>query len=229
MSSPSPAGLLHFLQQVPDPRGREGQRHPHVAMLAALICATLCGFPGYAGAAQWVRVVPLELWHRLGGKRKPPCENSFRNLMMAVCPQALEAALWRWVTEGLKLPIDEQDLQTILLDGKAMRGTRARYQRAMMVIAALDRATGSVLSQRPLQDTTEAKAALELLEELVLKGRLIVGDAAYCQQDVCKTIRREQGDYLLIVKDNQPRLHQAAQQSFVIPKGFSPLPTPQGA
>ncbi|MEZ6051798.1 MAG: transposase family protein [Planctomycetaceae bacterium] len=57
MSESSATGLLQFLQQVPDPRGREGQRHSHVAMLAALICATLCGFPGYAGVAQWIRLL----------------------------------------------------------------------------------------------------------------------------------------------------------------------------
>ncbi|MEZ6054004.1 MAG: transposase family protein [Planctomycetaceae bacterium] len=66
MSELSTKGLLHFLQQVPDPRGREGQRHCHVAMLAALICATLCGFPGYAGAAQWIKLLPIEFWHQLG-------------------------------------------------------------------------------------------------------------------------------------------------------------------
>ena len=32
-------GLLEILQQVPDPRGREGLRHPMSAMLAAIICA----------------------------------------------------------------------------------------------------------------------------------------------------------------------------------------------
>ncbi|MEZ6050704.1 MAG: hypothetical protein R3C02_04820 [Planctomycetaceae bacterium] len=60
-----------------------------------------------------------------------------------------------------------------------------------------------------------------------LSGRLskpdtdILGDAAYCQQDMCETITQNNGDYSLIVKDNQPKLHRAAQQSFVILKDFS--------
>lgn len=230
MSELSTKGLLHFLQQVPDPRGREGQRHCHVAMLAAVICATLCGFPGYAGAAQWVRLLPIAWWHQLGGRRKPPCENAFRNLMMVVCPQALEEALWRWLTEGLGITIGEDELQAIVLDGKALKGTRARHQRSMMVVAALDRATGCVLSQTPVDGVTnEAKTALAMLKDMVLEGTVILGDAAYCQQDVCETITQNNGDYLLIVKDNQPKLHRAAQQSFVIPKDFSPLPKTSGA
>ena len=78
METQSATGLLQFLQLIPDPRGREGQRHSHVAMLAAMVCATLCNFPGYSGAAQWIRLQPIEFWHALGGKRKPPCENAFR-------------------------------------------------------------------------------------------------------------------------------------------------------
>ncbi len=63
MKSQSASGLLHYLQSIPDPRGREGQRHSHVAMLATMVCATLCNFPGDAGVAQWIRLQPLEFWH----------------------------------------------------------------------------------------------------------------------------------------------------------------------
>ena len=37
----------------------------------------------------------VPVWHRLGFRRKPPTRNAFRNLLMALCPQQLEAAL-RW-------------------------------------------------------------------------------------------------------------------------------------
>ena len=35
--------LFSAREQVTDPRGRQGQRHTFHAMLAAIICATLCG------------------------------------------------------------------------------------------------------------------------------------------------------------------------------------------
>ena len=207
-----------------DPRGREGQRHPHVAMLAAVVCATLCGFPGYAGVAQWLALQPLAFWHALGGKRKPPCENAFRYLLIKLCPRQFEEALNGWIAEGLGLSIGEEALQKVVVDGKALRGTRARHVRATMVIAALDVATGCVLSQVAVDPATnEAKTALAMLRDMVLAGKVIVGDAAYCERDICETIVNNEGDYLLLVKDNQPNLHRAAQQSFVIPQGFSPL------
>ncbi len=36
-------GLFFVLEQVTGPRGRQAQRHTFNAMLAAIICATLCG------------------------------------------------------------------------------------------------------------------------------------------------------------------------------------------
>lgn len=223
MHDSSAKGLLYFLQQLPDPRGREGQRHPLVAMLAAVVCAALCGFDGYVGVAQWLRLQPLEFWHALGGKRKPPCPNAFRYLLMQLCPEQFEHALNRWIAEGLGLSIGEEELQKIVFDGKALRGTRARHLRAMMVVAALDVTTGCVLSQSRVDDTTEAKTVLPMLRELVFEGKVFIGDAAYCERNLCETIVEQQGDYLVLVKDNQPKLHHAAQQSFVIPKDFSPL------
>lgn len=89
----------------------------------------------------------------------------------------------------------------------------------MTLLAFLDPQTGCVLSQTPVHESTnESKAALAFLKQLVLKGKLVVGDAAFCQRDICEKILEEEGDYLLVVKDNQPNLHKAAQQAFVIPK-----------
>lgn len=86
METQSAMRLLPFLQSIPDQRGREGQRHSHATMLDAMVCATLCSFPDYWGVAQWIRLQPKEFWHVLAGKRKLPCENPFRYLMIKLDP-----------------------------------------------------------------------------------------------------------------------------------------------
>lgn len=224
MNGPCERGLLQFLQEVPDPRGRQGRRHPHTAMLAAIVCAQLCGFHGFDAVADWVRSIPISFWHALGGRRRPPCANAFNNLMRVVDPDALERALWRWITEGVGLELDTADLEVTILDGKALRGTRTRHARAAMVIAALDRRTGCVLAQTPVDpDTNEAAASLAFLESLVLENRVVVMDAAYCLRNVCETILAGGGDYVVIVKDNQPHLHSDARRATTVQPGLSPL------
>lgn len=218
-------GLLHFLQEVPDPRGRQGQRHPHTAMLAVVVCAMLCNFQGYDAIAQWIRILPLQLWHSLGGKRRPPCANTFRDLMNIINPEILERALWRWVTEGLGLQLQAQDLSGVIIDGKVLRGTKCDHRRTRQILAALDQQTGCVLSETEVSaETNEAKTAIEFLKRLVLQGQIVAGDAGFCHREVCETILSEHGEYLILVKDNQPTLLKEAVSSFIVPKDFSPLP-----
>ena len=227
-----PAGsLLGYLEQVPDPRGRQGQRHPLAAMLAAAICAILSGFSGYTAMAQWIHLQPASLWHLLGFTRRPPGHDCFRDLLMSVDPQALEEALWKWVTEGLGFQINEKELQAIVIDGKTLKGTKAKHRRAFQTLALLDLKTGFALSEHPIDPATnEAKTALAVLKEMVLKGKVILGDALYCDKDICSQIidpvdaeDDSGGDYFVLVKDNQPNLHREIQQSFVVPRSFSPL------
>jgi predicted transposase YbfD/YdcC len=45
-----------------------------------------------------------------------------------------------------------------------------------------------------------------LLAALPLAGRTITGDALYCQRALCRQVRGAGGDYLVLVKDNQPTL-----------------------
>ena len=56
----------------------------------------------------------------------------------------------------------------------------------------------------------EAKTAVDLLKTIVLKGRLVTGDAMFCQRELCQQIVDSGGDYLFVVKDNQPELKAAA-------------------
>jgi hypothetical protein len=215
---------LHFLQQIPDPRGRQGQRHSLPAMLATVVCAVLSGCRGYRAIAQWIRLQDVPLWHALGYFRTPPTRNCFRKLLLAIDPAQLEAALWNWVTQGLGLKLPQEDLTAVTLDGKTLCGAVAEHERAVQVLSLLDQATGSVLRQTPVDPgTNEAKAAVDLLKSLVLKGKVVVADAMFCQRDVCQQILDSGGDYLVTLKDNQPAVKREVEIAFAEPRGFSPL------
>jgi len=109
--------LLALLAEIPDPRGRHGRRHPLAAMLAAIVCGILTGAQGYRAIAQWARAQHATIGPWLGFQRRPPCANSFRNLLLALDPEVLESVLRQWIEAVLGKPLPEA-LAGVSLDGK---------------------------------------------------------------------------------------------------------------
>jgi len=214
---PAPAGsLLAELAQIPDPRGRQGRRHCFEAMIASVVCALLQGARGYVAIAQWIHGQSPEFWHLLGYTRKPPERSAFRNLLLKLPAEQWEQVLRAWVGRCLGQPLADQPLQAVALDGKTLRGSLEKnLQPAVHLLSLLDQATGCVLSQSRVDDkTNEAKAALELLKTLILKGRVVTGDAMFCQREICQQVIDSGGHYFFVVKDNQPTLLETVAAEF---------------
>jgi hypothetical protein len=227
MSSACGRDLRQVLSQVPDPRGRKGRRHSLSAMLTAVVCGVLCGARGYLALVEWLHDLPVDVWHWMGYTRRPPKQDCFRDLLVKLDPAAFEAALRSWITEDLQLPLDEESVSAVSIDGKVLCATLREFASAVHLLSAVDHQTGQILSQQRIaDDTNEHKAALELLKTLCVRGRVIVGDAAFCQRDFCQQTLDSGGDYLVAVKANQPGLRREIELEFTAqPAAFSPLPT----
>lgn len=193
-------------------------------MLAAVTCAVLCGARGYRAIAQWIRLQEPSTWHWLGFTRRPPCANCFRDLLSTLSPEALEDTLRRW-TSGLPgAQVSDDALRATSIDGKTLCGALQAHGRAIHLLSALDHQMGCVLSQTNVDaKTNEHKAALKLLKDLVLNGRVIIGDAMFCQREVCQEILDGGGHYLVVVKENQPTLLREIEAAFANEAAFSPL------
>lgn len=228
--TPARAGSLPArLAQVPDPRGRKGRRFSLSAMLAAVVCGLLCGVRGYEPLVEWLHDLPADFWHALGFTRRPPRKDAFRDLLQRLDPLVLERILGEWIEDELDLDLDDglddESLDGVSFDGKTLCGTLRPFARAVHLLSAVDHRTGCVLRQcRVDEKTNEHKAALVLLKTLVLDGRVVVGDAMFCQREVCQSVLDANGDYVLPVKENQPTLLRDVRQEFAAAEAaFSPL------
>jgi predicted transposase YbfD/YdcC len=63
----------------------------------------------------------------------------------------------------------------------------------------------------------ELSVAPQVLAQIPVRGNIITGDALYCQGEVCSLIVEGEGDYLFIVKGNQPDLLEAIEYLFQAP------------
>ncbi|MBC7817490.1 MAG: transposase [Planctomycetaceae bacterium] len=185
------------------------------------------------------------MWQLLGFRRKPPVLQTNANELAEIDPDVLEAVLLEFVAQlepPDEIPVAASSAKTGIAnpsasvtsaepldvenwDGKTLRGTRHRERRAEQVLVRLQYSLAKVLSSTAIPpDTNESKTAYDLVRRLVLKGKLIVGDAAYCQREICEEVVTKEGDDLVTVKGNQPQLLHDIEQAFVIPRSFSPRP-----
>ncbi len=199
----TPLTLIEALADLPDPRSRHGRIHPLSAVLALVALGLLMGRTSLSSIARLGRLYGTPLAHALGFRRgKTPTKAMLSELLRALDAEAFEAALRRWVRSRLTV-----EPEHVSLDGKTLQGSRDGPVPGQHLVAAYAPAVAAVLAQvRVDAKTNEHKAALQLLGLIPLEGKVVVGDALFCQRDVADQVVAAHGDYVLIVKDNQPGL-----------------------
>jgi predicted transposase YbfD/YdcC len=104
------------------------------------------------------------------------------------------------------------ELVGVAVDGKAVRGARRPDGTRVQLLAAQRHDTGMVIGQRNVDNdkTNEILAFAPLLEPLELVGRVVTADAMHTQREAAEFVVGKRGHYIFGVKENQPRLWNAA-------------------
>ena len=180
--------------------------------MGLIALAMLMGRKSLAGIARFGRQHGTPLAHALGFRRgKTPTVSTLSRTLRRFDISQLEATMSRWI-EGR---IDPNAFHQISIDGKTLRCSRNGDVPGQHLVAAFAPAVEAVLAQiRVDSKTNEHKAALELLGILPLQGKVVIGDAMFCQRDLAEQVVDSGGDYLLVAKDNQPALEIDIQAGF---------------
>ncbi len=98
-------------------------------------------------------------------------------------------------------------------DGKALGASvcgkgNSSHRRLHIVSAYATELSISLGQVRVDEKSNEITAVPQLLDALDIKGCTITADAMNCQKKIAKKIMEKEGDYILIVKDNQHKLRQ---------------------
>lgn len=216
--------LLDCFASVPDPRSPLGKRHPLGAILTLCSLAMLCGCRSLYAIAQFGRDRGKLFAAALGFTRETtPCCTTLHYLFCALDKSAFEGALARWTCAAAAT----RGWTAVSLDGKTLRGSTDVQLPGVHLLAAYAHEADVVLRQLPVDaKTNEHKAALELLDLIPVAGKVVVGDAMFCQRDLSRKIRAKKGDYVWAVKDNQPDLLSAIEDAF---DDADTSPSPAGA
>ena len=223
-----PRPLIEVFAALPDFRKPRGKRHPLSAIFALACCAMLCGYRSYSAMAEWGRNYGARLAHALGFTHATPCAATLHTIFRHVNRDEFEAHLGAWADSVVgSLPrAPEMPEVAIALDGKTLRGSKQQGAPGTHLLSALAHRVGVTLAQCAVDDKTNEITAVEaLLCQLVLEGRIVTMDALLTQRHVAQTIMDKGGDYVMIVKDNQPQLRADIELVFTLPPAGDPQAT----
>ena len=203
--------LTAILEEIPDNRKSKGKRHSLSAILALAISAVLCGARSYGAIADFGRNYNFRLIRTLGFTHdKTPCKATLSNVFRDLDWEFLEKRLSIWISDLVEFLCQMKPTLTnkgIAIDGKTLRGSRKQGASKTHLLSAMLHNLGVTLFQIGVDDkTNEIGAIAELLAGVVLEGRIMTMDALLTQRKIAQKIVDGNGDYLMIVKENQPNL-----------------------
>jgi predicted transposase YbfD/YdcC len=210
----SPASIEQHFSVLEDPR-QYNRRHHLRDILVIAICAAIGGADGWSDVAlfgetklKWLKeVLNLDLPHGI------PSADTFRRVFAVLDAEQFQTSFVNWIQAVEKVT----EGQIVAIDGKALRRSHDRSlgQEALHMVSAWASESGLVLGQIKVDDkSNEIPAVPELLEMLEVKGCIVTLDALHCQTQTVEAILDKQADYVLPVKENQPRLLEALQGLF---------------
>ena len=199
--------LWDILGAIADRRGRKGRQFPLQAILAIAIAAMLAGANDLRAIFRWGRRLTPEAL-ALFGIDRAPCHATYHYVFQSLDGDALAKALGEFARGG-------GASGHIAIDGKTLKGSRRLDAKALHVLSAFATGLSCVIGDIVVEPgQNEITAALALLKDLPLEGAIVTGDAIFCQREICQTIKDGKGDYLFVVKDNQPELKADIAESF---------------
>jgi predicted transposase YbfD/YdcC len=215
-----PRPLIEVLAAIPDVRSRRGKRHPLSAILAMACCAMLCGYRSYSAIAEWGRHYGTSIAHALGFTHTPPCAATLHTVFRHVDRDDLEERLGTWAESVVvSTPAASSAGEVaVALDGKTLRGSQKQGAPGVHLLSALSHHVGLTLTQQAVDAKTNEITQVEtVLRQIVLKDRVVTMDALLTQRHVAQTIVDKGGDYVMIVKENQPQLRVDIELVFTLP------------
>jgi predicted transposase YbfD/YdcC len=226
--------IYRAFEQVEDQRKKRGVRYSIALILTLVVLGKLTGMTNLQAMSEWVRLQAGWLSVVLPCTRKSfPCAATYSNVLRAVEASQVNEILTHLLArlhatrrcgeEPSRLvgQAEREQHQHVALDGKTLRGTlghQAPDQKAIHQLALYETQTGLVLKEAVVgEKQNELSIVSPLLTEVWVKGRIITADALHTQTNFCLTVTRWKGDYILVVKDNQPTLAEDLRLFFEAP------------
>jgi predicted transposase YbfD/YdcC len=225
--APDVDSFIELLSEVPDPRMTRTRRHSLESVLFLCLCGVVCGANDPVAVERFGNSRLDFLESCVEFPSGIPSHDTIGRVLSKLDPEPLEAMFAKWM-RGVAAATNDG---VVAIDGKVLRRAfeKASGGGFITMVSAWSTANGVVLGQvGTTEGSNEVEAIPRLLKLLHLKGCLVTIDAAGCQTDIAEEIVEKGGDYLLAVRDNQPKLSEAVTNELDAFRNSDPDPALDG-
>jgi predicted transposase YbfD/YdcC len=208
----TPVTITRYFRILRDPRRTGKVQHPLINLIVMAVCAVIGGADDFSEIAAFAKERRDWFAKFLDLSSGIPSHDTFNRVFRVLDPVKFQICLLKWVKALHELTQG----QIIAIDGKVVREAFARStdQGPLTLVSAWATANQVCLGQvSGSAGSNELGALPELLGLLELKGAIITLDALGCQKNIVKQIVEEGGDYVISVKDNQPKLASVVEET----------------
>jgi predicted transposase YbfD/YdcC len=202
--------LVNHFSVLEDPRCAGKVVHRLIDILVIAVCAVIAGAESWEDIELYGKEKADWLATFLPLQNGTPSHDTFRRLFMIIDSEAIERCFLEWVASFSSIEQDE----VVAIDGKTLRRSfdLGKKQKPFHIVSAFSTRQGMTIGQRKVDGkSNEITAIPELLDSLNLKNSIITIDAMGCQRVIAEKIVAQKADYILALKGNQKRIHEAVK------------------
>jgi len=207
--------LYTYFQRVSDLRQPKGKRYPLTLLLVLMMLAKLCGEDKPSGIADWVRERVEWLYEmKILPQKQAPCHMTYRRVLQNIIqPEEFEGLICEYQQRFYEA---EEEI-VLSMDGKTLRGTipggEMRGTHLLSVYVAKQRL---VLAEVEVdRKENEIVVTPQILQQVDLKGAIVIGDAMHAQRETSRQIVEAGGEFVWTIKGNQARTEWAIEKLFL--------------
>ncbi|MCI0347922.1 MAG: ISAs1 family transposase, partial [Acidobacteriales bacterium] len=194
-----------------DPRRDLGKDHLLIDIIVIGILAVICGANDFVGMAEFGLDKQDWLKTFLALPNGIPSHDTFGRVFARIKPSEFQRCFLNWVRSVAHLTEGE----IVAVDGKTPRRSHNRPlgKGAIELVSAWARNNRLTLGQvKVTEGSNEITAVPELLRLLTIKGCIVTVDALNTQKDTVDEIREQEADYVVALKGNHGKLHEAVAE-----------------
>jgi predicted transposase YbfD/YdcC len=200
-----------YFESLSDPRHTRNRKHRLIDIVVIAVCGLVCGSDGPTAVHRWATNRRDWLDGFLALPNGIPSRDCIRRVLIALQPEAFQRCFRDWISGALEAD-GGGPARLIAIDGKTLRRSHDTTHGLgpLHIVSAWASEHGIALGQvAAAEKSNEITAIPLLLKQIELTEAVITIDAMGCQKDIARDIVAGGGDFVIAVKDNQPKLSDA--------------------